>query len=99
MDQDVAELPATQSDLSRDLDGMMAIEALQDISEPFRAPLTLFYLQDMSYIEIAEALEIPIGTVMSRLSRGKAELRKRLADHHAKSRSSSKITPIRHVAE
>ena len=37
--------------------------------------LELFYLRDLSYREIGEALEIPIGTVMSRLSRGKAQLK------------------------
>ncbi len=62
------------------MDGSRVVEALQQIDEVFRAPLTLFYLQDFSYQEIAETLEVPIGTVMSRLSRGKAQLRALLAN-------------------
>jgi RNA polymerase sigma-70 factor, ECF subfamily len=59
-------------------DSATVLQALQVVEEPFRAPLTLFYLEQFSYQEIAEVLEVPIGTVMSRLSRGKALLRQRL---------------------
>lgn len=54
------------------------LQALHEVEEPFRAPLALFYLEQSSYQEIADALDVPIGTIMSRLSRGKALLRKRL---------------------
>ena len=59
-------------------DSATVLQALREVEEPFRAPLTLFYLEQFSYQEIADMLEVPIGTVMSRLSRGKALLRQRL---------------------
>jgi RNA polymerase sigma-70 factor (ECF subfamily) len=59
-------------------DSAMVLQALREVEDPFRAPLTLFYLQQFSYQEIADVLGIPIGTVMSRLSRGKTMLRQRL---------------------
>ena len=50
--------------------------ALRSLPEGFREPLTLYYLQGYTYQEIASVLKIAPGTVMSRLSRGKAKLRK-----------------------
>ena len=59
----------------RSMDATLAMEALTGIEDKFRLPLSLFYIQGLSYKEIADTLEIPIGTVMSRLSRGKDVLR------------------------
>lgn len=62
----------------RDVDCAAALDALVQLDETFRAPLTLFYLQDLSYREIAKVLNLPTGTVMSRLSRGRLALRRAL---------------------
>jgi RNA polymerase sigma-70 factor (ECF subfamily) len=72
--------PHQDTDMISKMDAPLVMEALQEIDPAFREPLTLFYLQDLSYIEIGEVLAVPIGTVMSRLSRGKAHLRARLAE-------------------
>jgi RNA polymerase sigma-70 factor (ECF subfamily) len=56
-------------------DGQKIREALLQVDEGYRVALELFYLRDLSYREIGATLGIPIGTVMSRLSRGKAQLK------------------------
>ncbi len=70
--------PLVQPDVADALDARSAMEALQELDSVFREPLALFYLQDMSYKDIASLLQIPIGTVMSRISRGKAQLKELL---------------------
>lgn len=54
---------------------------LNELPREYREPLVLFYSRGMTYAEIAEILEIPIGTVMSRLSRGKSQLRNKISEH------------------
>lgn len=71
-------LPSPQEDADRQLDGQRALELLGALDETYRAPITLFYLQQHSYKDIAEILDVPIGTVMSRLSRGKEILRRKM---------------------
>jgi len=78
---ELADVPEEEMSISPNvnaLDSATVLQALREVEEPFRATLTLFYLEQFSYQEIADMLEVPIGTVMSRLSRGKALLRQRL---------------------
>ena len=52
--------------------------AIEAIPEPFREAIVLRELEDLSYAEIAEVTGVPIGTVMSRLARGRGMLAKEL---------------------
>src|ERR1700731_1021373 len=56
-------------------------QALQKVPEPYRTALILRDLEEMSYEEIAEVLVISLGTVKSRITRGRDALRKRLAGY------------------
>jgi RNA polymerase sigma-70 factor (ECF subfamily) len=53
-------------------------DAIEAIPEPFREAVVLRDLEELSYAEIAEVTGVPIGTVMSRLSRGRSLLAKEL---------------------
>jgi RNA polymerase sigma-70 factor (ECF subfamily) len=55
-------------------------QALEDLPDNFRLPVILADVQGFSYKEIAEMLDIPIGTVMSRLHRGRKAMQKSLHD-------------------
>jgi RNA polymerase sigma-70 factor (ECF subfamily) len=64
-------------DLLPDDEVKQALEALPD---NFRIPVILADVEGFSYKEIAEMLDIPIGTVMSRLHRGRRAMQKTLHD-------------------
>ena len=69
---DEAEAPPPPDDK---IDPQRLQEALDELPEDFRTPLVLFYFEEFSYREIAQQIGVPIGTVMSRLARGKTRLR------------------------
>jgi RNA polymerase sigma-70 factor (ECF subfamily) len=74
------DLIAPETAIQNTIDGGRAKDALMQLDPLYRAPLVLFYLEEHSYVQIAEILGIPVGTVMSRISRGRDLLRKLLAD-------------------
>ncbi len=72
------QLPLTYPVMASELDWEQVLEALGRVEENYQAAVALFYLQECSYGEIAEILEVPIGTVKSRLARGLGQLKKML---------------------
>ena len=70
-----AELPNVEPDLVSRLDAQEVLHLLSRVDEQFQAAVALFYLEDYSYNEIAGILEIPLGTVKSRIARGLAQLK------------------------
>jgi RNA polymerase sigma-70 factor (ECF subfamily) len=68
------ELPEIAPESVARLDARTVLEFLGRIEAHQQAPLILYYLEDFSYKEIAAVLGIPLGTVQSRIARGKAQL-------------------------
>lgn len=60
------------------LDAEQVATALSELPMEFREAATLYFTQDMSYHDIAEVLGVPVGTVRSRLHRGRKLLQKKL---------------------
>jgi len=58
----------------------LMMERMGELPEEFRIVLVLRYIEDRSYDEIADALAVPIGTIKSRINRGRAELRRLMTD-------------------
>jgi RNA polymerase sigma-70 factor (ECF subfamily) len=85
--------PDPEEELLRKADLAGVRSAIEAIPEPFREAIVLRELEELSYAEIAEVAGVPIGTVMSRLARGRAMLAnallptKRLADDQSRSAS------------
>jgi RNA polymerase sigma-70 factor (ECF subfamily) len=72
------ELPSLSPALISQADSARVLSALGQVDEIYQSPVALFYLEDCSYKEIAVILDVPIGTVKSRMARGIAQLQKLL---------------------
>jgi len=70
--------PVREETPSANFDSNDLQQVLNELPEEFRAPLVLYYFEEFSYRQIADQLDVPIGTVMSRLARAKSHLRRRL---------------------
>jgi RNA polymerase sigma-70 factor (ECF subfamily) len=70
--------PTPEDELLRNAEIGRVRSAIESIPEPFREAVVLRDLEDLSYAEIAEVAGVPIGTVMSRLSRGRSILAREL---------------------
>ncbi|MEY4176439.1 MAG: polymerase sigma factor SigE [Planctomycetota bacterium] len=78
-------LPAKESNATRELETRDALQAgIDALPGEYRVVVLMFYFEDASYQEIADELRVPVGTVMSRLSRAKARLRSAFGPADAK---------------
>jgi RNA polymerase sigma factor (sigma-70 family) len=77
-----------------EIDRQRLQEALDALPPEFKVVLLMFYFEHCTYREIAEQLDLPIGTVMSRLSRAKHQLRGRLLEKES-AKLASLSSPVR----
>jgi RNA polymerase sigma-70 factor (ECF subfamily) len=64
--------------------------ALEQLPVPFREAVLLCDVEEFTYRQIADVLSLPIGTVMSRIARGRKLLRKILAEDHSQTHAGNK---------
>lgn len=87
---EVAEnLPHASADVVNRIDAQTMLGVLGQIDEDYRAPLVLYYSEDLSYKEIADVLEVPLGTVQSRIARAKIHLFQLLTQTNHRSHQST----------
>ena len=80
LDERAEDFPNVPADCADRIDSRTLLRILSDIAEDFRAPLVLYYMEDLSYKEIADVLALPLGTVQSRIARAKIQLLRRLSE-------------------
>ncbi|QVL34917.1 RNA polymerase sigma factor [Telmatocola sphagniphila] len=74
----LGEIPSAELKQNLEFTSEELQKALDELPEIYRTPVVLYFFEEFSYREISEQLEVPIGTVMSRLSRAKCFLKNRL---------------------
>lgn len=97
LEEATPELEAQQPRPTIDSDVAQVMPALAKVDELYQAAVALCYLEDCSYKEIAAILEIPIGTVKSRIARGIGQLRRILLPNESEKsfRSETSINQTR----
>jgi RNA polymerase sigma-70 factor (ECF subfamily) len=80
IDECAEDLPNVPPNCAERIDSQTLLRILGEIAEDFRAPLVLYYMEDLSYKEIADVLALPLGTVQSRIARAKIQLLRRLSE-------------------
>ena len=84
MEEAAAELPDVDAELVDRMDAQTVVQTLERVDPQFQAAVALFYLEDYSYNDIAMILDVPLGTVKSRIARGLTQLRVLMSKRSAK---------------
>jgi len=80
INETVQDLPHVPVACVERLDAQTLLSILGELADDYRSVLVLYYVEDLSYKEIAEVLVVPLGTVQSRIARAKAQLLRRLTE-------------------
>ena len=78
IEEAVENLPQVPPECVSRIDSQTLLGFLEELDDDYRAVLMLYYMEDLSYKEIADALAVPLGTVQSRIARAKTQLLRRL---------------------
>jgi RNA polymerase sigma-70 factor, ECF subfamily len=80
LDDAIGQLPADGPAPGDQMDALQVLPALAQVDAKYQAAVALFYLEDYAYKDIAVILDVPVGTVKSRIARGIVQLREIMLD-------------------
>jgi RNA polymerase sigma-70 factor (ECF subfamily) len=81
--------------LARKVESEQIQSVLDELPEKYKSPLLLYYMEGMSYQQISDTMDIPMGTVMSRLARAKDIVKKKVLRHHLKESLQDNVVELR----